>query len=324
MRGNDGSRSPRVTEYSSMFSLGDSLARYCATFARQRAPFFPYFAPLSLPLARLALLFHRFPLPFVRRFEIETAPRSSRLIKLRGRGGGGPASIASGFPRARDRLPGASRGVPVPRATRYSGRSNFSAPRSCASPYLATYPNVTDDYRARGRIELSARSRPLKFRMSPHFYSLVLPPGFGETWSDSPILLHFVSQSLLSSTVCICRKFLFFLSFHSNSRDKKIPSRENIKYSVYLYICFTSRTWFSLYFYTLVKIRRQWNSMLGQSQERSLRFANARGDKKERWCGRDYSRRNSPRFAGKVSAAPSSILRSRDNYGSPDRVKGWA
>lgn len=143
MRGNDGSRSPRVTEYSSMFSLGDSLAWYCAIFARQRTAsaraFFPIFHPPFLPpRPPRALLFHRFPLPFVHRFETETAPRSSRLIKLRGRGRGGPLRSLP-VSRAREidsrGLPAASR-VPVPRATRYSGRSNFSAPRSCASPYL--------------------------------------------------------------------------------------------------------------------------------------------------------------------------------------------
>lgn len=76
-------------------------------------------------------------------------------------------------------------------------------------------------------------------------------------------------------------------------------------------------TQFSLYFHTLIKIRRS-VKLLGQSRGRSLRFVNAPGSK-ERWrFGRDYS----PRFAGKkkVSAARSSILRSRDNYGLPDRV----
>lgn len=155
MRGNDSSRSPRVTEYSSMFSLGDSLARHCATFARQRAPFFLYFTtprpPPFLPFLRLALLFHWFPLLFVHRFEIKRRFLARFGSSSFGKGGGGPLrSLPASCAREIDsRRPAASR-VPVPRATRYSERSNFSAPRSCASrTRLATYPNVTDDYRAR-------------------------------------------------------------------------------------------------------------------------------------------------------------------------------
>lgn len=124
MRGNDGSRSPRVTEYSSMFSLGDSLARYCATFARQRTAsaraFFPIFhPPFPSPSPASRAPFSPVPAPIcppLRDRDSSSLVSAHQASRKRGRGS---ASIASGFPRARDRLPGASRGFPSPCSVRH-------------------------------------------------------------------------------------------------------------------------------------------------------------------------------------------------------------
>lgn len=40
------------------------------------------------------------------------------------------------------------------------------------------------------------------------------------------------------------QKILIFLSFHSNSRDKKIRSRGNIKYSVLIYLLYVAHVVF--------------------------------------------------------------------------------
>lgn len=139
-----------ITEYSSMFSLRDSLARHCATFARRRRHaasvraffFFSFYIPS--PSRHLLHSFSSVSAPILydvaRRFEIKRQPAlvsAHQAAESGGEGGGGGvrASIASGFPSP------CSARHPVQWTIQFLGTVC-----SCAPPYLATYPNVTDDY----------------------------------------------------------------------------------------------------------------------------------------------------------------------------------